>query len=592
MDLYKLRHTLKLILRVFRKYRWQFVLMTGLGFLAGIFGSVGIGAVIPLFSFITEGQAAGSDLMSQIIGKALSTIHLPFTLPFLLLLMVSLFILKSLITFYANYVNAKFSARYERDVRMNMFEKIVNSKWLHLIEQKPGYIERVLMSDIGNSANILMHTSYIILVLASLSTYIVVAMNISLSITMITLLMGLVIFFALKPIFYKTRKITEKTSKTEKKTAHHVLEVLFGIKIVKSLNAEKKVTALTENDFKSLENQKVQSQIYQNIVGSLMEPVGIGFIAILFIFSYHSPAFNIAAFAAIVYMVQKMFSFIQTIQGRINSINGVVPFLQVMLEYWEGAANNQESRENTAEFSFKDRVEFKDVSFSYNEQAPVLKKLNLDIKKSEMVAIIGPSGGGKTTLADLMLRLFTPSSGEITIDNENINEINLNSWRKNIGYVAQDIYLINNTIESNIRFYDESISHEQVVAAAKMANIYDFIETLPEKFQTNIGERGVKLSGGQRQRIALARTLARKPEILILDEATSSLDSDSEAMIQNSIKGLKGKIALIVIAHRLSTVQHADKLYAINNGEIIESGSPSDLLEDRNSYFSKAYNIK
>src|SRR3989344_2004591 len=584
MDIYKLRYTLKIVLKVFRRYRWQFVLMTGLGFLAGIFGSIGIGAMIPLFSFVTNGQAVGNDPISQTISQVFLTINLPFTLPLLLTLMVLLFILKALTTFFASFMSVKFSAQYEKDARANMFDKIVNSSWLHLIEQKPGYIDRVLMNDITSSSSVLMYISNIILALASLTTYIIVAINISTPITLTTLLVGAIIFFALKPLFYRTRKITEKMTRTEKTAAQRILEALFGMKLIKSLNAEKKVIQLAEIDFKDLEHRRIQSAIYHNILGSFMEPIGITFIAVMFLFSYRLPVFNVAAFAAIVYMVQKMFSFIQAIQGKINAINGVMPYLQVMLGYWEEALKNQETDESANVFSFKDKIELKDVSFAYNKDASVLKNLNLEIKKSEMVGIIGPSGGGKTTAVDLLLRLFAPGSGEILIDGKNINTINLKSWRRNIGYVAQDIFLINNTIESNIKFYDESISREQVVEAAKMANIYDFIESLPEGFQTQVGERGIKLSGGQRQRIALARTLVRKPEILILDEATSSLDSDSETMIQNSIKVLRGKTTIIVIAHRLSTVQNADKLYAIDNGEIIESGTPMELLDKKDSY--------
>ncbi|OGM96105.1 MAG: hypothetical protein A3B86_02115 [Candidatus Yanofskybacteria bacterium RIFCSPHIGHO2_02_FULL_38_22b] len=591
MDIYKLRTTLKLVIKAFKKYNLKFGLMIGLGFLAGIFGSVGIGAVIPLFSFITKGQAVGDDFISQIISNIFTTINLPFTLPWLLTLMVLLFVLKSLTTFFATYMSAKFSAQYENDIREIMFTKVVNSSWLHLIEQKPGYIERVLMNDISASSSILQHVSNIILTSASLATYIIVAMNISMPITLTTLLVGIVIFFALKPIFYKTRKITEEMTKTDKRTTHHILEVLFGMKIVKSLNAEDKVTQLAKNDFKDLERRRVKSAIYHTVVGSLMEPVGITFVAALFLLNYNSSVFNIAAFAAIVYLVQKMFTFIQSIQGKINAVNGVVPYLQIMLDYWQEAANNQEVDGDINKFSFKNKIEFKNVSFAYNQETNILNNLNLEIKKTEMVGIIGPSGGGKTTLVDLMLRLFNPGSGEILIDNQNASKINLKNWRENIGYVAQDIFLINDTIENNIKFYDKSIDHGRVIEASKMANIYDFIETLPEGFQTKVGERGIKLSGGQRQRIALARTLIRKPEILILDEATSSLDSDSEAMIQNSIKDLRGKTTLVVIAHRLSTVQHADKLYAVDHGEIIESGTPSELLANKDSYFSKSYNI-
>src|SRR3989344_8488698 len=323
MDIYKLRYTLKIVLKVFRRYRWQFVLMTGLGFLAGIFGSIGIGAMIPLFSFVTNGQAVGDDLISQTISQAFSTINLPFTLPLLLTLMVLLFILKALTTFFASFMSVKFSSQYEKDMRANMFDKIVSSSWLHLIEQKPGYIDRVLMNDVTSSSSVLTYISNIILALASLTTYIIVAMNISMPITLTTLLVGIVIFFALKPIFYKTRKITEEMTKTDKRTTHHILEVLFGMKIVKSLNAEDKVTQLAKNDFKDLERRQVKSAIYHTVVGSLMEPVGITFVAALFLLNYNSSVFNIAAFAAIVYLVQKMFTFIQSIQGKINAVNGV-----------------------------------------------------------------------------------------------------------------------------------------------------------------------------------------------------------------------------------------------------------------------------
>ena len=195
-----------------------------------------------------------------------------------------------------------------------------------------------------------------------------------------------------------------------------------------------------------------------------------------------------------------------------------------------------------------------------------------------MVGFIGPSGVGKTTIADLLLRLFQPQTGAIMLDDTNIQEIALNAWRNKIGYVPQEVFLLNDTIENNIRFYNDSISHEDIIMSAKMANIFETIEGLPHGFQTEVGERGVKLSGGQRQRIALARTLARKPEILILDEATSALDNESETLIQKSINGLKKKITIIIIAHRLSTVMNADHLFLLDNGKITKEGPPQELL--------------
>ena len=207
------------------------------------------------------------------------------------------------------------------------------------------------------------------------------------------------------------------------------------------------------------------------------------------------------------------------------------------------------------------------------------------------MGLIGPSGAGKTTIVDLLLRLYQSQKGIIELDGGDISDIKMKEWRTNIGYVPQDAFMINDTIENNIRFYGDSVTNEDIMEAVKMANIYEFIESQPEKFQAMVGERGTLLSGGQRQRIVLARVLARKPKILILDEATSSLDNESEFLIQKAIEGLRGKISILMIAHRLSTVMIADNLIILENGKIIESGSPKNLLQDENSYFYKNYNL-
>ena len=178
------------------------------------------------------------------------------------------------------------------------------------------------------------------------------------------------------------------------------------------------------------------------------------------------------------------------------------------------------------------------------------------------------------------------------MDKQFIEDIRLRDWRKKVGYVSQDIFLANDTIFNNIRFFDEFISKEQVIQAAKMSHSWDFIQDLPEKFDTVVGERGLRLSVGQRQRIALARVLARNPEILILDEATSALDNESEAAIQRSIESLRGKVTVIAIAHRLSTILDFDKVMVLNDGKIVEQGAPRELLKDTNSQFYKIYTLK
>jgi ABC-type multidrug transport system fused ATPase/permease subunit len=247
----------------------------------------------------------------------------------------------------------------------------------------------------------------------------------------------------------------------------------------------------------------------------------------------------------------------------------------------------EEKLEGKNNFSFEKELTFEEISFAYTNGTLVLDEISLSVRKGEMTSIIGPSGAGKTTIFDLILRLLSPQQGKIIIDGVNISTIGLKEWRKNIGYVPQDIFLISSSIKNNIRFYNPHVSDEEIIEAARQANILEFIENLPQGFDTEVGERGVKLSGGQRQRIIIARALARKPKLLLLDEATSALDAESEKEIQRAIESLKGRLTIMVIAHRLSTVSKSDTIIAVDNGRVIEQGSPDDLLANPQSYFSK-----
>ena len=256
------------------------------------------------------------------------------------------------------------------------------------------------------------------------------------------------------------------------------------------------------------------------------------------------------------------------------------------------AEHKEVSTNGTGAFKFTKELTFDHVSFSYTEEREVLSDVHFAIPRGKTVGLIGPSGAGKTSVADILLRLFEPTRGRVLIDGKPISDVSLESWRQHTGYVSQDIFLLNASIEENIRFYRPELTQEAVIAAAKKANCYEFIESLPEQFATVVGDRGVLLSGGQRQRIALARALATAPELLILDEATSALDSGSEDVIQEAIQGLRGSVTVLVIAHRLTTVENADLLVVLDQGKVVETGSPKELLAQPNSYFARQYQVR
>jgi subfamily B ATP-binding cassette protein MsbA len=241
--------------------------------------------------------------------------------------------------------------------------------------------------------------------------------------------------------------------------------------------------------------------------------------------------------------------------------------------------------------SVKGRVKFENVSFSYNEMMPVLQNLDFEVMPTETVALVGLSGTGKTTIINLLLRFYDPSSGRITMDGINICEVNLSSLRSQIGLVSQDLILFNDTVRNNIAYGQEDISLEKVVEAAKAAEAHDFIIKLPQGYDSSIGEKGTLLSSGQRQRLAIARVLLKDSPVLIFDEATSALDSESEKLIQTALDNIMKDRTVFIIAHRLSTVRSADRIFVVDGGRIAENGTHDELLE-KNGIYRKLYDLQ
>jgi ABC-type multidrug transport system fused ATPase/permease subunit len=364
---------------------------------------------------------------------------------------------------------------------------------------------------------------------------------------------------------------------------------MIGLKLIKAFGVEGPVSHVGTEFFQEFRAIRLKQYMTQNVFGVLIQPLSMIFIVGVFAVSYQQTDFSLPAFIAVIYLIQKIFAHVNDIQQSISAMLDTVPSVQKIAEVKKEAAEHKERFSGEKPFRLKHSIRFDHVSFSYDSGKYVLSDVSFEMKRGEMVGVIGVSGSGKTTIADLLLRLFELPQNAITVDGIPINSISLKELRKKVGYVSQEVFLKNDTIANNIRFYDQNIFDETIAESARAANIYDFVQTLPKKFETVIGERGVLLSGGQRQRIALARVLARTPELLILDEATSAVDNESEALIQQSIEKLKGSVTILIIAHRLSTVVNADRLILLDKGKIVETGVPEELLKNKESHFYRLY---
>ncbi len=582
---------LKSVVKVFQGYYGLGIALVFFSLIGGILEGVGITALIPLFSFVDNSQQ-GTDFLSGAIGTALKFVGLPYTLKTFLIFIALIFIAKAVVLTLTTYLTAFISASFEERTRNRLMEQTLQADWQYLSKQKMGHLDQLLTTNINFSSALLTNFLSTASLVVNLIVYTLLVMNISVIIAAFTFVFGVFIFVLFKPFFQKGRVTSYKVSLMWKNLAHTVNENIVGMKTIKSLAVEKAVALRTKDFFEQIKIFNIRIAWFKNITNVLLQPAGLLFVLAIFSYFYKRSLFTFASFAVIIYAINKIFSYIQQLQNQFHTVNANLPYLTGLLRYSDEISAQEEKRLGDKVFLFNKELVFDHVSFSYLPEKKIVSDISFKIKKGEMVGIAGPSGSGKTTVVDLFLQLYLPSHGQISIDGVPISEIEIANWRKSVGYVSQDLFLMNETIENNIKFYDVNISQAKMIEAAKTAHIYDTIMALPKGFDTIIGERGISLSGGQRQRITLARVLARQPKILILDEATSALDNESEALIQKSIENLRGEVTIIAIAHRLTTILNFDRVLVLEDGKIVETGKPKELLEDKNSYFHRVYFLK
>lgn len=511
-------------------------------------------------------------------------------LEFICIAVAVLFVLKNIFRYLAMYFIAAIRNGVMRDLRSQMYSKILSLPLGFYSDERKGDILARCTSDVQEVETSIMSSLELIFREP-------IAIVITLG-TMITISWELTLWsFVLLPIgalvIGRVGKSLKRTSARGQKKMGELLsnleETLGGLRIIKAFTAEQSASAKFEDINDSYRRTNTRAYRKRDLASPLSEVLGAMVMTALVYFGGRlildgetEGGLTGSAFLGFIIMFSQLLRPVQQIATSYSNINkgaAAMDRVQNILE----AENNITEKTNAQSMSdFSDKIEYRDVTFAYGEEA-VLQNINLTVPKGKTIALVGESGGGKSTIADLLPRFWDVKGGGIHIDGTDVRDLKIDDLRGLMGIVTQQSILFNDTIFNNIAF-GTTATHEEVVKAAKIANAHEFIERFPEGYEMNIGDGGNKLSGGQRQRLSIARAVLKNPPILILDEATSALDTESERLVQDALYKLMENRTSMVIAHRLSTIQHADEIIVLQRGQIVERGTHQELIAANGVY--------
>ena len=593
---------LQILKRFIPPYKWKLAWNVLFNFLSAIFGAFSFLLLIPSLQILFGTQeltlvkpelsysiSAISEYVNYLISLVIVQYSHEKALIFIGIFIIITVFLKTGFYYLANYMIVFIRNGVVRDIRSIVYKKVLKLQLGFFSDERKGDIMARMTGDVTEVENSIMNSLDMmiknpILILISIIVMVYMSWSLTLFILFMFPIAGTIIGYIGKSLKKESRKGQKKMGEI----LSVIEEDLSGLRIIKAFNAEDKAIERFENENTS----------YFRIMNQLMwrrflaHPVSefLGTVVIIIVLWYggqlilkQQSSLDAAAFIGYLVFFYNIINPAKAFSTALYSIEKGLASMERIDKILQTKETITDKPSAIAIDDFHSTIVYENVSFAYNT-APVLKSINLKIEKGQTIALVGQSGSGKTTLADLLPRFYDVSNGRIMVDGKDLRDLQLKSLRNIIGYVNQEPILFNDSFHNNIAFGIDNVPEEEVIRAAKIANAHEFIMATEQGYQTSIGDRGDKLSGGQKQRLSIARAVLKNPPILILDEATSSLDTESERLVQDALVKLMKNRTSLVIAHRLSTIKNADFIIVLHKGKIIERGTHNELLEAGGRY--------
>jgi ATP-binding cassette subfamily B protein len=574
---------IKKIFREFiRDYPLQFLLLFLLLVIEGIVATISVLAIIPLGDFIVDSNLTDPGKITLFVIEILGRLNIvPSFFIFASFFVLTNF-LKGILDVGVRYAILKIKYTVIRGLFSDSLKIFFNSRWAFFSNAQQGRLLNTLTKELNNIGDTLGHIATFLAQIVQLIIYLALPLWLNFQLTLTA--MGLTIILGLPLLLFQnlSYKLGKRNTETAAISMGILNEILSAAKLIIGYGRQKNALNRYLNAFDNHTDVTKKSQVVATAVPKLFTPIGMMAVTISIGLNLEGN-FNISELAAILWSLLGAIPLLASVLAGNLSIMNFLPSYEGLIDLRNSAMQLQEKNGDRSFEMFNEKIEFSGINFSYPGRKGTLKAINLKLKKGQMVALIGESGSGKSTIVDLVLALQLPDSGRIFVDDNHLDLFNLNSYRERIGYVPQDPQLFDMTIRENLLWSNAEASERLIWETLELANASSFVKGLPLGLDTMVGDRGLRLSGGQRQRIALARALLRKPELLILDEATSALDSESEFLIQGAIENVASYTTILVVAHRLSTIAKADYVYILSDGSIVEEGEYSKLSNDQQS---------